>query len=320
MDNHRRFSETLSERIHLQSLDVDSIFEMLRATTPYFQITKHTQDSIQTQCPFHSMGQERNPSFGICNNRQSPAYGLYHCFTCDAKGTIVQLVNRLNGIDDDNDTTLIQQVSDIVYSEYRQPIVLNLRAVKDKKSTVHDIVLKSYRDIHTDYLTNRQVAPLIQQLFDCGYDPVQEAVTFPVKDINGKVCFVATRKIKYKQYHYPAGVEKPLYGLYELLTLFPDSTSIVIVESIINALTLWSWQIPAVALLGTGSQTQIDFLNSLNIRHFILCLDGDSAGWKGTDKLKNSLNAFVQVIPMIPGKDVNDLDETVFRSLMLLME
>ena len=70
-------------------------------------------------------------------------------------------------------------------------------------------------------------------------------VTFPVKDSNGQVCFVATRTIKYKQYRYPAGVEKPIYGLCTSCLKYSQTHRIVIVESIINALTLWGWGIPA---------------------------------------------------------------------------
>lgn len=318
MRNRRHSSETISERVQLRSLDVDAIFEQLRATTPYFQIVKYVADDIMTQCPFHSNGQEHKPSFGIGHNLNSPSYGLYHCFTCGARGTIIQLTNKLFGNLDEYDTTFVQQVSDIAYTEYRKPITLELRDFREHKPAVPEIQLRSYRDVHSDYLTNRHIDPLIQQLFDCGYDPVEEAVTFPVKDMEGKVCFVASRKIKYKQYRYPAGVEKPIYGLYELFSIFPDTEKLIIVESIINALTLWSWGIPAVALLGTGSQSQVDFLNSTFIKHYILCLDGDDAGKRGTKKLSTKLTGFVQTIPMFDGKDVNDLDETVFRGLMLL--
>lgn len=320
MDNHRHSSEKHRERVQLQSLDVTAIFEMLKATTSYFSISNYASEDIMTQCPFHGNGHEQNPSFGICYNRSSPYYGLYHCFSCDARGTIIQLVNRIYGNTNENDVSLVQQVSDVAYREYRTLRTLPSRKAIDTKPKVPEVKLRSYRDIRSDYLDNRHISPLIQQLFDCGYDPVEEMVTFPVKDTTGQVCFVATRTIKYKQYRYPAGVEKPIYGLYELFEIFPDTHRIVIVESIINALTLWGWGIPAVALLGTGSQSQIDFLNTLPIRHFILCLDGDDAGRKGTEKLKKKLKGFVQVIPMFDGKDVNDLDEVVFRGLMLLME
>lgn len=305
------------ERVVLSSIDVDAVFELLKNSTPYFNKVSYTQDDIVTQCPFHGFGNEQHSSFGICNNRSKPEYGLYHCFACSASGTIIQLVNRLNNVGDDNDLSLIQQISDIAFTEYRMLPQLTSRK-KEQEQSVTDIELKSYRITHVDYLDKRGIKPLIQQAFDCGYDEVQEAVTFPVKRLDGSVCFVVRRKIKYKQYHYPLGVEKPIYGLYEFQQMFPNRREIVIVESIINALTLWGWGIPAVALLGTGSQTQIDFLNTTDFRKYIICLDGDTAGWKGTEKLKASLNAYTTAVPMIPGKDVNDLTEAEFKVLYMM--
>lgn len=305
------------EKVVLSSIDVDAVFELLRNTTPYFNKWSTTQDDILTQCPFHGLGNEQHPSFGICNNRSKPSYGLYHCFACSASGTIVQLVNRLMTNRDDNDLTLIQQVSDVAFAEYRTLPRLKPRD-NNKEASVSDIELKSYRVTHVDYLDKRGIKPLIQKAFDCGYDGVQEAVTFPVKRLDGSVCFVVRRKIKYKQYHYPLGVEKPIYGLYEFQQMFPDRREVVVVESVINALTLWGWGIPAIALLGTGSQSQIDFLNKTDLRTYMLCLDGDAAGWKGTEKLKKQLRGYVTVIPMIPGKDVNDLTEAEFKALYML--
>ena len=305
------------ERVVLSSIDVDAVFEMLQNTTPFFRNHSNTSDDIVTQCPFHGNGNERHPSFGICNNRSNPSYGLYHCFTCGESGNIIQLINKLHNVDDANDTTLVQQMSDVAFTDVRGAVILKPREPA-KKPVVTDVELKSYRVKHVDYLDNRGVAPLIQQAFDCGYDEVQDAVTFPVKHLDGSVYFIVRRKIKYKQYHYPLGVDKPIYGLFEFYTMFPNRREIVIVESIINALTLWGWGIPAVALLGTGSQTQIDFLNTTEFRKYIICLDGDAAGYKGTEKLRKKLHAYTTSVPMLPGKDVNDLDKNTFMTLYAL--
>ena len=305
------------ERVVLSSIDVDAVFELLQNTTPYFRRTSNTTDDIVTQCPFHGAGNERHPSFGICNNRTSPKYGLYHCFTCNASGTIIQLVNKLHGVQDANDTTIIQQVSDIAYTDVRGGIVMRSRE-KQELPTVTSVELQSYRITRSDYLDNRGILPLVLQMFDCGYDEVQEAVTFPVKNMDGSVYFIVRRKIEYKNYRYPFGVDKPIYGLYEYVTMFPDRRDLLIVESIINALTLWGWGYPAVALLGTGSKQQVDFLNSTDFRKYVLCLDGDDAGDRGTAKLKSQLNGYVTSIPMLRGKDINDIDLATFKALSAL--
>ena len=141
------------------------------------------------------------------------------------------------------------------------------------------------------------------------------SVTFPVKERNGVVNFVVRRRIDMKWYNYPAGVTKPVYGLYEFSKIFPKSKSVILVESVINALTLWGYGMPAVALLGTGSMSQIALLNSLDLRHYVLCFDGDKAGMQATAKFQKKLKASTSVVPMPPGYDVNDLDETSMRIL-----
>ncbi len=306
-------------RVDLHSIDVDAVFELLQNSTSFFRISSRTTDDIVTQCPFHGSGNEQHPSFGICNNRYRNEYGLFHCFACGAKGNILQLVNHVYNKQDNSEyaVSFIQSVSDVAYTDFRGRVELKPRTPL-KKPEVTEVELLSYQDQKNEYLANRHIKPLIQRVFNCGYDPVDESVTFPVRTVDGAVYFIVRRKINFKWYSYPPGVDKPVYGMYEFNSIFPKAHTVVLVESVINALTLWGYQIPAVALLGTGSQTQIDFLNTSPIRRYILCLDGDAAGAKGTEKLKSKLHANTLSVPMPPGYDVNDLDEETMRILYAL--
>lgn len=296
--------------IRLLSVDVNAVFHELRQTTGLFRIWKETGDDISAQCPFHAGGQEKNPSFGICNNKLNPNYGTYHCFTCGARGSILTLINQLHNRQDNDNFAVeyAQMFSDLEVEDQHQRIEVKPRTQVVEKETVPEQELSYYRDQACDYLTGRRIKPIIQKAFDCGYDPATSSVTFPVKDIKGDTLFCVRRAVNLKWYNYPAGVKKPLYGIYELSRLAPRSSSVVIVESIINALTLWGQQIPAIALLGTGSNVQIDALNTMGIRNWVLALDGDNAGLNATNKLKRRLLSRTTVMPIPPGKDVNDLD------------
>lgn len=314
----------VAQQVDLRSIDVDAVFEAMRATTSFFRIWNESGDDILTQCPFHGSGNEQHPSFGICHNKANPHYGKYHCFACDARGTIISLVNHISGKNpgDNYGIDFIQSVSDISYIDRAGNITLAPR-VPIKPETITEVELMSYRSTSVPYLTDtRRIKPEIQRVFDTGYDPVTNSVTFPVKLQDGSVPFVVRRSIAQKWYNYPAGVDKPVYGVFEFSKIVPATSpfyrKVVLVESIINALTFWGYGIPAWALLGTGSQTQIDFLNSTGIREFDLCLDGDKAGMEGAAKLKSKLKARTPIIPMLPGKDVNDLDEYVMRILYTL--
>ena len=105
---------------------------------------------------------------------------------------------------------------------------------------------------------------------------------------------------------------KPIYGL-DYLT----GDEAIVCESIINALTCWSYGYQAVALLGTGSEYQIEKLKSLPQRKIILALDGDSAGYKGTKKIYKALKDFkiVSILKVPEGKDINDLSKEEFEAL-----
>lgn len=306
--------------VNLMSIDVDAIFQELRATTGLFRIWTESGDDIVTQCPFHGGGNERKPSFGLCNNRSNPNYGKYNCFACGAHGTIIGLVNRLANkeADDEYGISVAQSLGDIQLIDERQQIQLLSRTPPKSQKGVSVYELNYYRQERHNYLTNRRVDPVIQDAFDCGYDPTCDSVTFPVRRQDGMTSFIARRCVHTKWYNYPSGVEKPLYGLYELFQLVPNCKSVVVVESIINALTLWGLQIPAIALLGTGSQKQIEFMNQLDVRQWILALDGDSAGVNGTNKLKRKLRASSFVMPIPPGYDVNDLDSHTLNILYSL--
>lgn len=296
--------------VNLMSLDVVALFHELRNTTGLFRVWKESGDDIVTQCPFHGGGQERKPSFGICSNKHNPHYGKYNCFACGAKGSIIQLINVLHNkpSDDNYGIEVAQTVGTVEVLDDRSRIQILPRVIAKSESAVLPGELAYYRMNHSEYLTMRRIQPEIQDAFDCGYDPTSESVTFPVRRRDGSTSFIVRRAVNLKWYNYPAGVRKPVYGIYELNALAPGARQVVIVESIINALTLWGMQIPAVALLGTGSREQIEFLNSTDVRSWILALDGDAAGAQATQKLKSRLRAHTAVMPIPPTYDVNDLD------------
>lgn len=306
--------------INLASLDVNALFQELRLTTGLFRVWKESGDDIVTQCPFHGGGQERKPSFGICNNRRNPNYGKYNCFACGEKGSIIGLINRLNNLEVDNDygLTVAQSVGTVEMLDERNQIRILPRNPIVHQESISPYELAYYREVHSEYLTGRRILPVIQDAFDCGFDPSTQSVTFPVRRLDGSTAFIVRRAVNLKWYNYPAGVKKPVYGVFELQKILPNAKQVVIVESIINALTLWGLQIPAVALLGTGSRDQIEFLNHTDIRQWILALDGDTAGMNATRKLQYRLQAHTAVMPIPPGYDVNDLDAASLSILYAL--
>lgn len=302
-----------------------------------FKKFRRLQDHIQFCCPFHKDGQEESPSCGITTNDIKYAdghvvrAGTVHCFACGYTSSLEQMISRLFGHEDFGTfgaNWLRTNFLSVSYED-RPEIELDLSRDTDKKKTpvkyVSEEELDSYRYIHP-YMYQRKLTDEVIELFDVGFDanfkltekadPIP-CITFPVRDITGGTLFIARRSVVSKMFHYPVGVDKPVYGVYELSLFETYPKEVIICESIINCLTCYTYGKYAVALNGTGTVQQYEQLKSLPCRKFILGLDPDDAGNRGRDKLRKALyNSKLVTDLIIPkGKDINDLTKEEFDAL-----
>lgn len=312
--------------------------------------------SIDFACPFHAGGQERHVSAGlITKDKGSISAGYFHCFACGYTADFFVFISNLFGIrdagihgrnwllqngyarkghffDPRNYSTTFdnRSLSEILIAikentEKRitwQEHIDEIDGV-DKRQYIDEEELKKYRVAH-NYLYQRGISPEIIRKFDVGYDKEnrdfrgyrEECVTFPIKDDKGAFCIIR-RAIKRKRFYIPHNIEKPIWGLYQVPT---DCDSVIICESIINALTCWSWGYYAIALLGTGTEKQMRQIQVRNWRHIYLAFDGDLAGRRATRRVCQNLyelgrSLYTYFIPL--GKDVNDLTREEFETLRI---
>lgn len=313
---------------------------------PYLKKTIDGGRNIMVQCPYHGNGQERKPSAGI---RKSD--GIFHCFACHEVHTLPEVISYVFGWDDmfgqQGMKWLIRNFTAIRIEE-RQDVQIDLERNNtanknnalgnnnsDKPQWVSEEELDSYRYYHIYWRQRGITDDNIIELFDLGYDKQTDSITFPVRDVDGHCLFVATRKVKQKIFSYPKGVEKPLYGLYELYYMvyakggfgytmngpadgdkeykvtatmnFP--TDLFITESMIDCILLWQAGHYAVALNGTGSELQYWQLRKLPVRHFILATDNDKAGRLAKDKIRQNVKGKLITKIEFPEdiKDIGDL-------------
>lgn len=297
-------------------------------------------------CPFHNEGNEKKPSCGVLlqdevRNGQNYSIGMFHCFSCSAvysfqegitkilqersidnRSGIEWLKENVGGFEETEFDYLLPR--DLV-KDLNNKFALNyiINQTEKKKEYVSEEELATYR-FTTQYMYDRKLTDEIIEKFDVGVDlhyipadRVREVpcITFPVRDSLGNTLFIYRRAIATKNFYMPAGLEKPIYGLYEL---GGARNSVILCESIFNALTCYVYGYPALALFGTGTQNQIKELKLLGIKEFILGLDPDEAGDRGCKKLKNALKSIAIVRRMkIPlGKDINDLSMEEFSSAL----
>ena len=327
-------------------MDVVRILERLESLN-LVRLNKIAGDYYSVYCPFHSNGQERRPSCGVLiheqyRNGQLYPEGWWHCFTCGIAKSMKQAVeeilsshpvssdireelNRLIGDDLTVESSHLVSPKEVdsIISRFA---IKTINQMSNKKVTyISEEELASYRYV-VPYMYERKLTDQIINKYDIGVDmhfipyggkKEVPCITFPVRDKNGNVLFILRRAISSKRFFIPDDVQKPVYGIYEL----PKGINTVVVcESCFNALTSVRYGKPAVALLGTGTPYQIEQLKRLGVSNFILALDPDEGGRKGTARLRKALKscAIVWSYVGIPeGKDVNDLTEQEFNNLEL---
>ena len=305
---------------------------------------KESGDNIMVQCPYHSNGQEKRPSAGIHKET-----GVFHCFACGETHSLQEFISHCFGYDDGglfgwkwllkNYVSISTEERKDVYLDFKRHTDINGDSVYDSvrdggsnTNFVSEEELDSYRYIHP-YMYKRGLTDEIIELFDIGYDKRRRCITFPVRDIQGHCLFIARRSVDYKYFNYPKGVEKPLYGLYEL-NLRAESTyhspslwgrelkfgypeELIICESMLDALSFWTVGKYAVALNGLGNELQFQQLRELPCRKLILCTDMDKAGLKArTNIRKNVTNKIITEYILPKGrKDANECTKEELKML-----
>lgn len=301
---------------------IRDLLELLRQQLYVYHIDKlnrveYKQRNARITCPIHKGGHENTPSCDVLleDKGDIPA-GTVSCFACGYRASFVKFVGDCLEIP-------YRQAAEWVLSISKYSLLEDIRDVpevslNDKKKDNYDLLpkvtlneLKSYDYIHP-YMFKRHLTDELIEKFEVGFDPKTDCLTFPVY-VNGTCLFVAKRSVKSKRFIMPKDLHpKPIYGL-DYIT----EEDVYVCESILNALIVWKYGKQAVALLGTGSNEQIEMLNNSGIRHFILALDGDESGRNGTKRLINGLSNSIVTVLHTPtdGRDINDLTEEEFNSL-----
>ena len=271
-------------------------------------------DYIRVTCPYHKDGNESHPSCSIYSSYDGDIEpGYLHCFTCGASEPLYRLVAYVLDLSEENGkqwlvdrfgNTLIEK--DIQFNDY-------ISFENQKKEYLNEQFLTQFGYYHP-YMFQRHLTEEVINRFKIGYDNKTDSIVFPVWDEYGNLVTITRRSVKDKKFILEGDKDKPIY----LLNFIKKDNidKVYVCESQINALTLYTWGYPAIALFGTGSYKQYEILNHSGIRSYILCFDGDDAGRKGDSRFrKNIKNAFIVSKQLPTGKDVNDLTKEEFDNL-----
>jgi len=294
---------------------------------------KNGPTHIQVCCPYHNNGQERRPSAGIRKED-----GIFHCFACGEVHSLPEVISYCFGYTDDiigkfgwqwllkNFATVQREERNDVNLDFQRyhstNIGRNISDMVNVKNYVSEEELEKYRYTHP-YMYKRGLTDDVIEMFDLGYDASTESITFPVKDIHGNCLFVARRSVKTKWFNYPEGVEKPLYGLYEIMKFYNERyliSEVIVCESMLDALSFWTIGKFACALNGLGNELQFKQLRELPCRKIILATDMDEKGLAARKRIRQNIQDRKIVTEYLFPKGRKDANECTKEELMNLEE
>ncbi|MBC9786441.1 toprim domain-containing protein [Heliobacterium chlorum] len=158
----------------------------------------------------------------------------------------------------------------------------------------------------------RGISENMQRAFQIGYDRKRKAITFPWFDRAGNLVNIKFRSVRDKIFWYYEGgqpIRDHIYGLNYVVRLKKEQ--VFIVESEIDAITLWQSGFGAIALGGAHlSSRQRDLIIQSPITELIIASDNVLPGKRLSESIIKCLGGYLSLKTMeIPtcAKDINEL-------------
>ena len=284
------------------------------------ELKPHGSRDYIGKCPFHP---DENPSFVV-----TPHKNLFHCLGCDAAGSVIDFVMRLDGLDfraavdklrgvpprrpetrnlkpeskipPERARQLLERVIAIYAKNFTETPearkYLEGRGITDAGLfTQHRIGYSNGR--LTEILPSPSAAPTLRrELLDLGLflDHGQErftgCVVFPVYDEEGNLVTLYGRFTGEGPKRHVFLPERST-GLWNAAVVKTYS-EIILVESVIDALSvMMAGHRNVLAIQGTNGfdEADIQTLHTHGVQAVTLFLDGDDAGRKATERLKEKM-------------------------------
>lgn len=264
------------------------------------------QNNLMAVCPFHvskhTGGPERTPSFAI-----STKTGLFLCHSCKERGNLRQLLKALGvpSTEINKKYRLLLEATAHQSAAYVSPKAkVRLRGAEIEP--LPESLLGLFDTCPIDLVREGFHEETLQN-FDIGFDPAHMRITFPLRDMFGRLVGISGRSVtddfrrykvydvEYEKWELPARTTKMADILWNVQNVYPsayfgDRIPIVIVEGFKACMWLTQAGIKnVVALCGSYlKEGQLQILEYMGGTFFVM-LDNNEAGKAGTEQVAKTL-------------------------------
>ena len=280
-------------------------------------------DQVQGRCPIH--GGQRTDAFHADLGR-----GMFHCFSCQAQGSVLDLVAALEQCSVREAALRLstrwdsREVRDggalPAASMQRRKLVREKEKLAALNFSLHPI------DSGCAYVKERGIERAVAGCFGVGQyagpGTMRGRVVIPLQDEEGRLVAYAGRSIDGTdpKYRFPAGFPKSkiLFNMHRASRYGADR--VVVVEGFFDCLKVHQAGCTAVVgLMGCSLSARQQAVLLGRFSRILLMLDGDAAGRQGTAAAAHQLRPYCQVdvVHLQSGQQPDQLSADQIRSILL---
>jgi|OpeIllAssembly_1097287.scaffolds.fasta_scaffold53860_1 DNA primase len=278
------------------------------------------KDQWRGRCPLHD-GEGRD-AFHVNTARQ-----LFHCFSCGAGGTVLDLVAALERCGVREAAQKLAAWWDLPTVESSRPCVSHRQPTvteKDKELRPLTFRLRGVDGEHR-YLAARGISTRTTAEFGIGFYAgpglLSRRVVIPIHDEGGRLVAYCGRSLDGTEprYRFPAGFTKSqiLFNLHRAAA--EGEEAVIVVEGFFDCLKVYQAGFRSVvALMGSALYERQRRLLIESFRQIVLMLDGDQAGRRANEMIAARLAGWVsvRVIELAAAAQPDRLSESAIQEIL----
>ncbi len=312
-------------------------FRAIKQAVPLSQVLarygiklKKSGKELRGRCPVHNG--EGEDSFNASTEKN-----VFHCFSCRAKGNVLDFVAAMENCSLRQAALLL---SDWFALPSIQPAVTNGNNEKasQPKPAREETIGESAQpnqplgfrlrgiDFSHPYLSGRGIDSETAEYFGVGYfsgkGSMAGRVVIPIDNEHGQLVAYAGRSIDGTEpkYRLPAGFKKSqvLYNLARAKEECSDGT-VVLVEGFFDCMKVVLAGYPCVSLIGCAMSEHQERLLATNFQRVLIMLDGDEAGRSGSGEVSGRIaqHIWTRVIMLPEGCQPDQLAPPDLQGLLV---
>ncbi len=321
MDNFTRIKQTLS-LVNVVEEDVN---------------LKRNGKVLKACCPFHD---ERTPSFTVYPDSQD-----FHCFGCQAHGTVIDYIMYRLGTKSASDALLYISTHYGIHLDDvdMESIKQRKEIIGQKKEYAATLYKQGKQQSPVEYMKSRGFNSDTMHTFGIGYEPKRKAIAIPFLNAHGEVVGNTLRLLEGDGPKYVNDSEDEVFQKSNLLYGLDKARKtadkqLYIVEGYMDVMSIHQMGFPSVAYCSASlTDGQVDLLRNY-IRPYTkiyLIPDNDKAGRqaavKNLEKLRGRLKNRISVIELpeeikdandllVAGKNISEIEPTPLELYLLKQE